>query len=137
MEGVTLVTMAFTLEGDVKSVGAMKVAQQILNVTLMEIANVRTAPVAKSATIAIGTSLTSHRRDVSLVIVMKEGLLHCSATKAQVSALARQMLKATSARNARMEHTIVTLTILMDVPLVSVMDDQVAAPLRKVSSDLT
>lgn len=66
MEGATLVTMAFTLEGDVKSVGAMKVAQQILNVTtLMEIANVRTAPVAKSATSAIGISLTSHQRDVS------------------------------------------------------------------------
>lgn len=65
MEGVTLVTMAFTLEGGVKSVGAMIVAQQILNVTAMEIANVRTAPVAKSATSAIGTSLTSHQRDVS------------------------------------------------------------------------
>lgn len=64
---------------------------------------------------------------------MKEGLVHYSATKAQVSALARQMLKATSARNARMEHTIVTLTILMVVPLVFVMDDQVAAPLLKVS----
>lgn len=57
--------MAFTLEGDVKSVGAMKVAQQIFNVTPMEIANVRTAPVAKSATSAVGTSLTSHQLDVS------------------------------------------------------------------------
>lgn len=60
---------------------------------------------------------------VDLVTATKEVLALYSATLAQGSAHARLMLKGTSARDARMEHTIVTQTILMDVHHVSASVD--------------
>ena len=45
------------------------------------------------------------------------------------------MLRETSVRGARMEHTIATLTTLMDVPLVSALVDPASAPLPEALLD--
>ena len=58
---------------------------------------------------------------------MKEDQVHCSATLAQGFVHARSMLKEISVRGAGMGHTTVTLTTLMDAPLVSAMVDLTSA----------
>lgn len=65
---------------------------------------------------------------VGPVTAMREVLAHCNATSTQGSVHARPMLKGTSVRDARMEHTTVTPTIQMGVLLVSVLVDLMCAP---------
>lgn len=63
--------------------------------------------------------------------VMQEALVYCSVITPQDCVHARLMLKEISARDARMEHTIVTRTILMAVLLVSALIELTSALLQE------
>lgn len=63
--------------------------------------------------------------------VMQEALVYCSVITPQDCVHARLMLKEISARDARMEHTIVTRTILMAVLLVSALIELMSALLQE------
>lgn len=62
---------------------------------------------------------------------MQEALVYCSVTTPQDCVHARLMLKEISARDARMEHTTVTQTILMVVLLVSALIEAMSALLQE------
>lgn len=63
--------------------------------------------------------------------MMQEAPVYCSVRTPQDCVHARLMLKEISARDARMEHAIVTRTILMAVPLVSALIELTNALLQE------
>lgn len=58
-------TMVFTRERDALSANVMLVALQIFNVTGMESAHARTAPLVQNVTCVVKTSSILHQRDAS------------------------------------------------------------------------